>query len=306
MKSKYSRYVLVVALALTQLVLAAPFIRAQNIKQLLSKYTGNGEYSRRERVTLMLKSEEADIEVDKSTGVLVDFFNKRYYSLPVGAKYPVNISQKQAEEIAARFMTKWNVKLGTSWLLVPHETYLSDQGDAGKHYSFNWRKQTNGVYMPASADIFIDASTGSVDGFHLIDDALTIPLIWRLSADDAVAAVAHAKGWTDWELQDVELIVWYVRLPDGNPDFRRQILLWHVVLIHPQGGIPSQRYADADVDAVTGEIVEWHIYGGQPPRLNNIQKADALKRLAKQPKPKRNVKIIPPPTVFQLAKARKK
>lgn len=308
MRNRVSCRVLVVALTLAGSFSSLSPVAAQGLDQPLAlsapQFTSSEEYSRRGRPTMVLKSDEADAKVDKSTGVLVEFQVHKYYSLPVGADYPVNVSQAQAQQIAARFMRQWNVTLGAGWSLVPKETYLGDRGDAGKVYFFNWTKQAGGIEMPALCDITINASTGAVEGFLLVDDAVTVPLTWRLSAQDAIAAVVRAKGWTAWNLADISLHVWYRWFADGNIDMSRQLLMWRVSLRNPQASTFQDSYAEADVDAVTGEIVQFHIFGGPPPRLSAKDKAEALKRLAKQPKSRQNGKIVPPPTVFQLAKSK--
>jgi hypothetical protein len=137
----------------------------------------------------------------------------------------------------------------------------------------------------------------------LVDNTVVIPLAWRVSAQDAIATVARAKVWSRWDLQDANLRVWYTDwLPDGNPG--RQALLWRVTLINPERGIPSERYAVADVDAVTGRIVEFMVYGGQPPAPNKKAKEQLRKLLEKLPNPKQPFKVAPP-TIFQQARQNK-
>lgn len=285
---------------------ATALARAANRDQALDGYTTVRTYNRRGRPTTELRGPTAEVSVDRVSGMLVELVNRA----PEPPQTPGRLSTDDARQVALRFLARWRIELGPQWNRerMPIHVHGGDYAD----YGFVWEQCLEGVYLPAWCSVTLDAHTGYVRTYSLCQDPVTVPLAWRVSGDQAIAAVGRLRGWSAWKLEYLQLHVGYRSdyFDEKNRVLQSvgQAVLWHVKLWGPAG--PSRqddwrRFADVEVDAVTGQIAREYRYSGQPRRPDRKVFEQAKNLLARAPKPNPDHPLAPPPTIFETVKAMK-
>lgn len=232
-----------------------------------------------------------DAGVDKETGILTGFSRQGIGGS--GLAGPPLLTSQQVQARAEAFLQRAGVRVEGVWTLKKVEYH--EVGPGFRQYDLNWVRLFHGVQLPSLILMVMNADSGGVMQYALIDDPVIVPLQPNLTAEDAVRVLVTKKMWTHPIVRKAELIVWY---KGGYPG--PQALLWRVEAANPDAKTGSDSIAGADVDAVTGEIatlrtplgffqIKPHSADAKPTVLPTLD----LKAL-------RGAKL--PPTVFQLAK----
>jgi hypothetical protein len=210
---------------------------------------GKAQSCHRDAVTL--DGVSASASVDNQTGILIKYISKDFSGTQSG---PPALAMSDAQSRAVTFMQNVGVSLIDPWSQTT-ATYL-DHGSGWREYAFSWRKIVQGVRLPASIDVAIDADSGEVRSYMLIDDAVTIPLIPGITANNAVAAVALNQNIANPVVQSALLTVWYhpVYFDYTTSQPGVQTLYWEVTIHNPNAMVGSTSTIVARIDANTGSI----------------------------------------------------
>lgn len=234
-----------------------------------------------------------DISIDRETGIVVDYMTGKVdVSQETG---PPIISSTGALRIGRTFLRGSGIEPDGVWTLTDNDYH--EVGPGFRQYNLAWHRIFGGVQLPSSISVSLDADSGQVISYHLIDDPVTIPVQINLTGEQALTVVSEKKGWSHPALKRANLAIWY---PNGYPG--PQALMWRFEVANPDAKTGSDSYVWADVNATTGQIVRLDGPAGFFGPMPKGQKAVSVAL----PKPDlgalRGAK--PPPTVFQLAKLR--
>ena len=258
-------------------------------------YNIRHEAVRRGRASVNLAGPSFDADIDKETGLLTGFTieNRRIDTL---SELPILTAEKALTDASA-FVGRTGLSLDGLWTLT-QEKYL-DHGSAGREYSLQWSKLFHGVELPSLIDVHVDAATGEVYSYLLIDDPVTIPIQVNLTRQEAIQAVINKIKWQHPDVRAADLSIWYI---GGYPG--RQALLWRLEMANPEAATGKDSYVWADVDAATGKVYSLGEPGGFV-KMKPVSKAQG----EAVPMPKIDMEAVRkdklPPTVFQLAKLKK-
>jgi len=199
------------------------------------------------RSVIILFAPEANVFVDASTGVMT-----HYASHPGLSKATPDASAIGADQALANaqaFLARVGIPL-QEWTVRSLKHF--DHGTGGQEYEIEWSLYYYGVEMPAYLTVDIDALTGDVDDYIMVDDPLTIPIQPHVTVEQAAAAVARRMGFTHPVVDRAELSAWYT---SDHPGPER--LFWSFENMREAGTPPESRNRAmmAEVDAVTGEFV---------------------------------------------------
>lgn len=208
-------------------------------------WTTRREQLYRNRRAVMLSGPDANAEVDKETGILLSFFRKTQEAVPA---QPPRFSLAQARATASAFVERAGVPLTAPWILI-QEQYL-DHATNNREYEFEWTKFFHGVQLPSFVFVWVDAISGEVRCYFVIDDPVTVPIQSRITAADAVRAVARASGIRQPVIEKSHPVIWYRPAYPGP-----QVLYWKVVLRNPSAEKEADSSVEADVDPVSGRIL---------------------------------------------------
>lgn len=252
------------------------------------------ERQEHERPSITLGGSSFNATIDKETGLLVDFH--RLGTQDSGVTGDPKINMDTAVANATAFLNRINVPPTGVWALDSKEYHEAGQGL--REYDLGWSKTLDGIELPSFISIIVNADTGEVSYYTLVDDPVTVSMIPTLTAADAVAVLAQKEGWTHPITQEAELMVWY---KGGYPG--PQALMWHVTVANGDAQIGENSLAQAYVEAVTGELVTVMTPAG------TVRLTPEMKKKGRAPLPKIDRKALQaakvPPTVFQLAKLAK-
>ena len=269
------------------------------------------------RVTVMLDSASTSAAIDNQTGLLIKYNNKTFPSPQTGAPA---LTLSDAQSRASFFMQSVGVSLAAPWF--QSTAIYMDHGSGWREYAFSWKKIVQGIHLPASIDVAIDADSGQVRSYMLIDDAVTISLVPTMSANNAAIAVAQNQNIVNPVVQSAFLTIWYHPVyfdyTTGQPGV--QTLYWEITLQDPNATSGSTSTVIARVDANTGSVetiletpsISHH-------SLAPHKKADKSKGSTKKSGSRVSfIRLLPhmdkqdlkhtklPPTVFQLASLKRK
>lgn len=264
------------------------------------KFIGRSQGIQRGRLTLGLAGAEGSIGIDKATGLVVDFHPASHFSQDVAPPDPA-LSVDAAQAIAMSFLERIGIPHLEGWTLkdkVYHEWGGKDSYCRG--YSFEWVKLFHGVEMPAFITVDVQADSGQMLDYILIDDPVVIPIQVNLTDEDAIRVVAQSLHWNHPAVKKVALAISYAGgYPEGP-----QTVMWRLEMGNPDAATGADSYVWADVNAATGEIISL----GKPAGF--WQKPKPGQPIEPKPTlPRPDIKAIPkgasPPTVFELAKEKK-
>jgi len=235
-----------------------------------------------------------DISIDRETGIVVD-----YVAGEVSASQetgPPTISSAGAFQIGLTFLRRSGIEPDGVWTLTDNDYH--EVGTGFRQYNLIWHRIFRGVQLPSSIGMSLDADSGQVTSYHLVDDPVTITLQMNLTGEQALIIVSERKRWAHPIVKRANLSVWY---PSGYPG--PQALMWRFEIANPDAKTGSDSYAWADVNATTGDIVRLGEPAGFFGPMPKAQKAVSVLLPKLDLKALRRAKV--PPTVFQLAKLKK-
>jgi len=247
----------------------------------------------RGRQSIGLSGPAGTVNIDQETGLVVQYTNA---DIVTGASGVPKLTAKEGQQIAVDFLDRLHVPHDGLWTLVENK-YL-DHGSAFREYSLTWWKTYHGVALPALINVEVDADTGKIIGYFLVDDPVTIPIQVNLTQQQAIQSVINKLKWQHPDVRAADLSIWY---KGGYPG--PQALLWRLEMANPDATTGKDSYVWADVDAATGEVYSL----GQP---GGFVKVNPGAKVQGQDVPKQALDLAaiqkdkPPPTVFQLAKLR--
>jgi hypothetical protein len=246
------------------------------------------------RDVIRLEGSKARASVDVQTGLLMRFFRP---TEEVEAGEP-RITLEEGKKTAEAFLARIGVPLQASWTLV--QSRFFDHGTAGRKYEFEWKKFVRGVRLPAYLEVSVDADSGLVSYYYLLDDAVVVPITSRLTAAQAVELVARRARVGAPVVDDARPVIWYYPEYPGT-----QAVFWEVQLRDSRSGGAPGSTVIGRVHAQTGEVVSVVRAPGSPAERTRAGKGEAV--AVKPPAlPKvdlegaRETKV--PRTAFQLAK----
>lgn len=256
------------------------------------RWTGRDFAEGGHRRAILLSGPAGWIHVDEATNIVVEFRSDRagLSQPPTG---PPEVPISRARELALAFLRRCGVFPGPPWVLT-HEKRLGG-GDGRREYSFTWRKFLNGVQLPSTIWVGIDADSGQVLDYQLIDDSVTIRLVARISSADATRIVARQQRISRPIVASARPVIWYSPRWPGT-----QTLFWEVRLRDPDAMGEGESVFVGQVNANTGQINS--IYGFQGSASS--EQDQGAKPLPK-PDLKAAAKAKVPPTVFQVAMRKK-
>jgi len=260
-----------------------------------TRYNFRREAERRGRASVNLAGPSFDADIDKETGLLTGFTLENRHIGNLSGSPALTVEKALAN--ASAFVGRTGLSLNGTWTLT-QEKYL-DHGSAGREYSLQWARLFQGVELPSLIDVHVDADTGEVYSYLLIDDPITIPLQVNLTRQEAIQAVINKIKWQHPDVRAADLSIWYI---GGYPG--RQALFWRLEMANPEATTGKDSYVWADVDAATGQVYSLGKPGGFVKMKPNAKaQGEAV------PMPKIDMEAIRkdkvPPTVFQLAKRKK-
>jgi hypothetical protein len=190
------------------------------------------------------------------------------------------------------------------WTLT-RKQYL-DHGVGSREYDLQWKKVFHGIELPSFVNVGVDADTGEIIIYSLVDDPVVIPLPANiLDKETALRKVARDRGWTRPVIENARLAIWYVPSYPG-----RQTLLWRFELRNPDARNLRDSFVWADVDAVTGKITRLGLPGGTGPVPPSMKSRQPPKPSGPSPRAKPDLKAARkqniPLTVFETVKTRRK
>ncbi len=237
------------------------------------------------RLVVALSSPECDICLDRETGIATSLFTSGRHDT---SSMPDNIPEQVAVEHAARLMALAGVDVLDGWTLS--SVRLRDAGSAGRRYDVGWRRYHCGIRLPSFISVEVNAATGAVTSFLMVDDPVKIPVHFPLSWQAAMARARALKRIGSLTVESAEPAITY----DPEPPWPQRAV-WKIVCSDHTDG---RRY-EAVIDAVSGEVS--HVY----PARSNKKKAPATGAtvLSRPAVPKVDWKAArkakPPQTVFQ-------
>ena len=261
--------------------------------------------ARRGRPTVYLHGLDAEAQVDVATGILVNYQSLDKAAYDSGLDHP-QVGPEGALAVASAFVERAGIPL-RAWSLR-WEHCLSHGANVWA-YDVQWGRLIEGVRLPAIADVDVDAQTGVVLAYFIIDDPVTTSLKPRISAQQAAEVVAARMGYQQPVVESVELAVWYRPAYPG-----RQALLWCFTRMS-DAATPGVHLMGANVDAVTGELVQIMLPMGTelppvPGRERKNKRPQVKPAPAKIKAPTLDLAALKnakaPPTVFQVAGPRKR
>ncbi len=248
--------------------------------------------SHRARTVNVRAGERVVAAVDAETGLLVQLRVSRP-GKPLRGDPKLTAAEALAR--ARGFLERVPIRLEAPWRLVSAR-YL-----ARREYAFEWVKVVCGFWLPASLKVAVDADTGELRSYSLIDDPVVVPLQPCIPVAQAVAILARYWKVTDPVVEETRAVV------DYHPHWPGpQMLFWEITLRDSNARRPYKcAHFSGRVNAHTGVLaLVWVL-----PVAAGTGKGKVAARLRAlvPPCPKPNSKAVAqariPPTVFQLVKS---
>lgn len=192
------------------------------------------------RQVVAMSSPECHICLDRETGIATScLFDGRSDT----SSMPHNIPEQEAVEHAARMMACAGVNVHDGWTL--ESVRFHDAGSAGRRYDVGWRRYHCGIRLPSFISVSVNAATGAVTSFLMVDDPVKIPLHFPLSWQAAAERVRASKRFRPLTLESAVPSITY----DPEPPWPQRAV-WKLVFTDETDGL---RY-EAMVDACSGEV----------------------------------------------------
>lgn len=192
------------------------------------------------RPAVVVYSQAGMGKVDEATGILVRWFMIHPRGRPPATESN-RLTNDHALATAEAFLRRVGLDL-PNWTLDQDE-YLS----GASMYDIGWHRYFAGIQLPSFISVDVDATTGDVISYMLIDDPVVVSLQPRVSAGEAVATAIQRANLVDPLVKSVRLTVWYVPTYPGP-----QALEWQVRLEPPNQ--VREQWVDVTIDAQTGAL----------------------------------------------------
>ena len=199
------------------------------------------------RRVVNLDSSDVTAYVDVATGKLIGYRR----SAPGQREGPPRLSEEAASAKARSFLQRVGVSVQRPWVL-DRQRYF-DRGSAGREYSFSWRKYVRGVQLPAMLDLAVDADSGEIRTYQLIDDPGVVPIRARFTAAEAAQSIVQRRGMAQPVVESARASIGYQPVYPGP-----QAVLWDVRLRDHGGADRSQRRQGAP------QAVLWDVRLSEP------------------------------------------
>ncbi len=194
------------------------------------------------RRVVVLDSPRGTVCVDVETGVVTWYFGS---GLRGPSPLP-DIPEKEAVDRATEITARAGVDVRDGWTLT--SVKLQDAGTAGHRYDVDWRRFHFGIRLPSFISVMVNAATGAVTSFLMVDDPVKIPMEFPLSWQAAVERLVGEGRGKSMRIELVEPHITY----DPEPPWRQRAV-WHIEAFDAATG----EYRGGRVDAVTGEVERW-------------------------------------------------
>jgi hypothetical protein len=230
--------------------------------------------------------------VDAETGLLLSFLRRREGSGRETVESDPQITVDEAERVARSFLRRVGIEPDRGWTFTRRE-YIDHTGS--RDYVLEWKRYFAGIQLPAFLVVWVDADTGQVYDYGLLDDPVRVPLQASVTPEQAVAIVVRHEGYRRYTVESVRPVVLWEPEPPWT-----QRLVWRVVVWNPDAAEAWLSHVEASVDTTTGEIVRLMrpAGAGKPSKMKPRTARPAITRVNW-----RKVRASgPPSTVFQTAR----
>jgi len=213
-------------------------------------WTARNATTKLHRAAIGLSGPWGFAHVDSETGLLLSVLRRR-----TGGRNsegdPRISSEEDAERVARAFLSRAGIAMDSTWSLVRREYITRGEAqDGSREYVLEWRRFFEGIQLPAFIVVWVDADTGQIYDYGLLDDPVRVSLKPSVTPEQAVAIVVRHEGWRHYTVESVRPVVSSAPEPPW-----RQRLVWRVAVRNRDATEHRLRQVEADVDTTTGEVV---------------------------------------------------